>query len=238
MGDLLPTILGGSVAATTEFLAFAPVANEVQAAGTAAGLIVSRCEAVSFFGLVLLLAVPAARWLWNSMRQDFPRIPSLSIGRAAMLVGLWAMLVLVVLTAISTAREFMMPGVGQGSLYRANAQPIDPASPLVNAPTEPSVSKTLAALAIGWLRFASSRAARVQVSWDGLAVGAAALILLLSTVHAVGRLAWRSERGEFGAGRNWRLRSSCTVILGLMLAYIAAQAAIGLARHIGWLLTS
>jgi hypothetical protein len=69
-----------------------------------------RFQTISFFLVVFLLCSWVVRWLWNSARKDFPRLPYLTFRRAITLVALWGMLFLLVLTMISGARELMTPG--------------------------------------------------------------------------------------------------------------------------------
>jgi hypothetical protein len=79
-----------------------------------------RLEAISFF-LVCFFVSSGLVWkIWNSARQDFPRLPHLSYRRAIGLVALWGLLFLLVLTMISGARELMTPGAWhkQGFTYK------------------------------------------------------------------------------------------------------------------------
>ena len=69
-----------------------------------------RLETISFFLMVLLLAGLGVKWIWNSLRGDFPRLPYLSYPKALGVVGLWGLLFVVVLAMISGARELMTPG--------------------------------------------------------------------------------------------------------------------------------
>ncbi|MCE9563536.1 MAG: hypothetical protein K8U57_15960 [Planctomycetes bacterium] len=69
-----------------------------------------RFQSISFFLMLFLLVSLLIRWIWNSLRTDFPRLPRLSYPKALALVGLWGMLFLLVLTMISGARELMTPG--------------------------------------------------------------------------------------------------------------------------------
>lgn len=80
----------------------------------------ARLETISFFLVVLFASAALIRWLWNSLRRDFPRLPRLSYRNALVLVALWGLLFTLVLTMISGARELMTPGAWekQGSLYR------------------------------------------------------------------------------------------------------------------------
>jgi len=79
-----------------------------------------RMQTISFF-LVGFLVCSWGVWrIWNSVRQDFPRLPYLSYPRATGLVALWGLLFVLVLTMISGARELMTPGAWtkQGLTYK------------------------------------------------------------------------------------------------------------------------
>ena len=69
-----------------------------------------RLSTISFFAVLFLLCSLAVRWIWNSLRKDFPRLPYLSFRRAVSLIALWGLLFLLVLTMISGARELLTPG--------------------------------------------------------------------------------------------------------------------------------
>lgn len=69
-----------------------------------------RWQAISFFGVGLLVSAAGFRWLWNRLARDFTRLPRLTYGRAASFVVLWGLLFVIVLTMISGARELMTPG--------------------------------------------------------------------------------------------------------------------------------
>jgi hypothetical protein len=79
-----------------------------------------RLQAISFFGVIFLLSAGLVRWLWNTARRDFPRMPVLSYGRSIGLLTLWGLAFIVVLTMISGARELMTPGAWkkQGWTYK------------------------------------------------------------------------------------------------------------------------
>jgi hypothetical protein len=85
-----------------------------------AELVRMRLEVISFFSGVLLLSAAAIRWIWNSLRNDFPRLPRISYAKALGVVFLWGLLFLLVLTMISGARELMTPGawVKRGFTYK------------------------------------------------------------------------------------------------------------------------
>jgi hypothetical protein len=78
-----------------------------------------RLQTLSFFAVAFLVLCAVVKWIWNSLRADFPRLPRLSYGRAVGLVALWGMLFLLVLTMIAGARELLTPGAWerQGAIY-------------------------------------------------------------------------------------------------------------------------
>jgi hypothetical protein len=69
-----------------------------------------RLQSISFFLAAFLIASLIIRWIWNSLRNEFTRLPRLSYPKALGLVGLWGLLFLLVLTMISGARELLTPG--------------------------------------------------------------------------------------------------------------------------------
>jgi hypothetical protein len=84
-----------------------------------------RIEAISFFGVILLISAAFIRLLWNGLRNAFPRLPCLSYPKALALVVLWGLLFVVVLAMISGARELMTPGAWErgGATYRLTGAP-------------------------------------------------------------------------------------------------------------------
>jgi hypothetical protein len=84
-----------------------------------------RVEVISFFLLVLLGFTWVVQRVWNSLREDFARLPRLSYARALGLVAIWGLLFVLVLTMISGARELMTPGAWEkrGLTYRLVADP-------------------------------------------------------------------------------------------------------------------
>lgn len=85
-----------------------------------------RLEDISFFTLLLLVSGFGIRLVWNHVAKGLPILPRLTYGRALSLTGLLSLLMLLVLSMISGARELMTPGAWrrQGSAYQIN----DPAS--------------------------------------------------------------------------------------------------------------
>ena len=89
-----------------------------------------RLEVISFFGLAFLACSAVIRWIWNSLRTDFPRLPVLSFRRALGLTFVWGCLFLLVLTMISGARELMTPGAWRkdGLTYKLATPDVQPAA--------------------------------------------------------------------------------------------------------------
>lgn len=85
-----------------------------------------RLSTISFFLLLVVLSAIGIRFLWNSVRRDFPKLPMLSFRGALTGVLLWGLVFVVVLTMISGARELMTPGawVKNGLTYRSADQPL------------------------------------------------------------------------------------------------------------------
>ncbi|MCP4785889.1 MAG: hypothetical protein GY903_29395 [Fuerstiella sp.] len=84
-----------------------------------------RLSTLSFFLVVCLLTAWGLQAIWNSLRQDFQKLPLLSYKGAVAGVFLWGLVFVVVLTMISGARELMMPGAWEknGLTYRLADQP-------------------------------------------------------------------------------------------------------------------
>src|SRR3954454_1969876 len=59
-----------------------------------------RLEVISFFLLGLTASAGVIRWVWNSLRKDFPILPRLSYARALGIIVLWGLLFVLVLTMI------------------------------------------------------------------------------------------------------------------------------------------
>ena len=81
-----------------------------------------RLQSLSFFLMVLLVSAAVIRWIWNSLRKDFSRLPHLTYLKSLGLVLLWGLLFVLVLAMISGARELLTPGAWDrnGATYRLN----------------------------------------------------------------------------------------------------------------------
>jgi hypothetical protein len=122
-GSMKRYVLSASIG-TIVFLGDANVASAGMPSVTLSDLARMRFQAISFFLVVFLLCSWVVRWLWNSSRKDFPRLPYLTYRRAITLVALWGLLFLLVLTMISGARELMTPGAWKkdGFTYKLKDQ--------------------------------------------------------------------------------------------------------------------
>ncbi len=87
-----------------------------------------RFQTISFFVLTFALCATAVLLLWNYVQRDFPALPRLTFGRAAVGVFLWGLMFIIVLTMISGARELMTPGAWekQGFTYKLTDQASSP----------------------------------------------------------------------------------------------------------------
>jgi hypothetical protein len=81
-----------------------------------------RLEDISFFALLLVICALGVKLLWNYVAKGFTRLPRINFGRSLCLTGLLSLLMLLVLSMISGARELLTPGAWrrQGSAYRLN----------------------------------------------------------------------------------------------------------------------
>jgi hypothetical protein len=91
-------------------------------------IVALRLEEISFFSILILGCALGVRLMWNSLAKDFPRLPRLSYMRSLSLTALLGLLLLLVLTMISGARELLTPGAWrkQGATYRLNAAVTEP----------------------------------------------------------------------------------------------------------------
>lgn len=80
----------------------------------------ARVEVISFFLLCYFLLAWAVKGLWNSLTKTFPNLPRLGYRNALSLMLVAGLLMYVVLTMISGARELMTPGAWekQGATYK------------------------------------------------------------------------------------------------------------------------
>jgi hypothetical protein len=108
-------------------------------------IVALRLEEISFFLAIFLLCAAGVRWMWNSLAKDFQSLPRLDYRKAVALSGLLGLLMLIVLTMISGARELLTPGAWrkQGATYRLN----DPASEQVRRQSIESLRAALFAYA-------------------------------------------------------------------------------------------
>lgn len=87
-----------------------------------------RLEDISFFVLLLVLCAFGINLLWNQVAKGFAKLPRINFVRSLCLTGLLSLLMLLVLSMISGARELLTPGAWrrQGSAYRLNDAASEP----------------------------------------------------------------------------------------------------------------
>jgi len=74
-----------------------------------------RLEELSFFVAGFLGLTAFVRWLWNGLQRDWPGWPKLSYRSALSLMLLWGLLLVVVLSLVSGARELMTPAAWEAN---------------------------------------------------------------------------------------------------------------------------
>jgi hypothetical protein len=89
----------------------------------------------------------------------------------------------------------------------------------------------------GWIPFLRRNLAAATVNPAGVASGIAAILLFLSLAHYFGRW-WCAAAAGDPARRRWRFRWTLSLAILLLVGFAAGFATIGLARHVGWLLSS
>jgi hypothetical protein len=82
-----------------------------------------RLQDISFFLLLIGVSAFGFQRLWNFSFRPLPKVPQLGFKHALGLTAIFGLLMLLVLTMISGARELLTPGAWrkQGSTYRLNS---------------------------------------------------------------------------------------------------------------------
>jgi hypothetical protein len=158
-----------------------------------------RFQSISFFLVVFAIASLIIRWLWNSLRSEFPRLPHLSYPKALGLVGLWGLLFLLVLTMISGARELMTPGAWKkdGITYTLDDGKMPASDSASSEPTEGIRREKLHALFAALAAYALRHNGRYPPEYDS-AISAD----LWKTPHASGkRYLYRPALANSDAGQ-------------------------------------
>jgi hypothetical protein len=94
-------------------------------------------------------------------------------------------------------------------------------------------------LAAGWALFLWHNLGLVTVNPAGVATGLVAILLLLGVTHYLGRWCYGVMPGGVDAPRRqWRFRWSLSVVILLFVMFAAGFSAIGIARQLGWLISS
>ncbi len=91
----------------------------------------------------------------------------------------------------------------------------------------------------GWLSFLARTLPKITVNPAGVATAAALMVLLAASIQYLGR--WWCKGTQGGAERpqrKWHVRWTVSVIVLLLVMFAVGYSAIGLARHVGWVISS
>ncbi len=112
------------IVAAVPLAAIASPAHAGMASFSLTELAGARIDAISFFVLTFILCAFVVRWSWNSLRDVFPSLPVIRFKHALCLMLLSGLLLYVILTMISGARELMTPGAWEksGITYRLRSE--------------------------------------------------------------------------------------------------------------------
>ncbi|MAT15475.1 MAG: hypothetical protein CMJ46_09425 [Planctomyces sp.] len=90
-----------------------------------------RISTFSFFLAGYLGATFVIYKVWNSLQQDYERLPRLTFKSALLATAIWGAMFVLVLTMISGARELMTPGAWErnGAVYKLKEPTIEEITP-------------------------------------------------------------------------------------------------------------
>ena len=92
---------------------------------------------------------------------------------------------------------------------------------------------------IGWIGFIRRNFTQAAIEPAGVATGVVLLVLLIAIIEVFARSVLRSiRRAENAPPRRWRFRWTLSIVAALFLMFAVGYSAIGLARHIGWMINS
>jgi hypothetical protein len=73
-------------------------------------LVAYRMQSLSFFLVLTLVLGLFIKWIWNALAKDFPRLPKLTYFKALAFVLLWGLLLALIMSMTTGARELLTPG--------------------------------------------------------------------------------------------------------------------------------
>jgi hypothetical protein len=94
------------------------------------------------------------------------------------------------------------------------------------------------ALLFGWLYFLIRNLPRMSVNPAAVISGAIFVALFVAAVQRGGVSYCRAASAKSGSDRRWCFRWTLMVLAVVVLMFLVGLATIGLARHLGWLLSS
>ena len=68
--------------------------------------------------------------------------------------------------------------------------------------------------------------------------GAVFVVLLVAAIHGCGSSYFRAVSAKSAVTRRWRFRWTLAVLGVVVVMFVAGLSTIGLARHLGWMLSS
>lgn len=126
-----------------------------------------------------------------------------------------------------------------------NAESQQPDSQIVRWPLFLLIGLALAALfpigrvlLFGWGTFIADRFPRARLHGEAIASGVVFVVLFAVAVETLGRLCCRGKEPGQGPSRRWRSRWTASVVVGVVVLFAVGYCTIGLARHVGWVLSS
>jgi hypothetical protein len=102
-----------------------------------------------------------------------------------------------------------------------------------------AASEMTRTLVVGWIGFLGAALPKATVSWPAVISGLTIFALFTGMLDGFARWCCRAASRRPGAApRRWRFRWTLSIVCGVLLMFAVGYSAIGLARHVGWVLSS
>jgi hypothetical protein len=93
-------------------------------------------------------------------------------------------------------------------------------------------------LGYGWMPFLARNLREVSVQPGSMITGVVFVALLIAAIHGCGSSHCRAVSAKSAVARRWRFRWTLAVLGVVVVMFVAGLSTIGLARHLGWMLSS
>jgi len=93
-------------------------------------------------------------------------------------------------------------------------------------------------LAFGWLDFLLRNVHRVSINPTAVISGIVFIAIAVAAIHGCGASLCRATSPTSRSQRRWHFRWTLTVLAVVVLMFVVGLSTVGLARHLGWLLSS